>query len=97
MQEQQEGSHQIVDALKIMNDITSEVKSASHEMAIGNQQILTEINNLQDATLVIKGGMDEMSVGAKEMNNTGSLLSNISTKVSESINNIGNQIDQFQV
>lgn len=97
MEEQQEGSKQIVDALKIMNDSTSEVKNASHEMAIGNRQILDEVNNLQNATSVIKGGMEEMTVGAKAMNNTSAALSEISSKVGDSINMIGSQIDQFQV
>ena len=97
MEEQQIGSQQIVDALKLMNDSTGEVKNASHEMAIGNQAILTEIHNLQDATQVIKDGMNEMSIGAKEMNQTSAALSEISSKVNESINQIGTQIDQFQV
>ena len=97
MEEQQEGSHQIVDALKIMNDSTSEVKTASHEMSIGNQQILNEIHNLQDATQVIKDGMNEMSIGAREMNGTSAVLAEISSKVGESIDQIGAQVDQFQV
>ena len=97
MSEQQSGSQQIVEALKIMNDSTSEVKSASQEMAVGNQAILAEVQKLQDATVVIRDGMAEMSLGAKEMNKTGSVLSDISGKVRESINRIGAQIDQFQV
>ncbi|MBQ9627217.1 MAG: hypothetical protein IJR40_08600, partial [Treponema sp.] len=64
---------------------------------IGNRQILDEVNNLQNATSVIKGGMEEMTVGAKEMNNTSAALSEISSKVGDSINMIGSQIDQFQV
>ena len=97
MEEQQVGSQQIVDALKLMNDSTGEVKNASHEMAVGNQAILSEIHTLQDATHVIKDGMSEMSIGAKEMNQTSAALSEISSKVNESINQIGTQIDQFQV
>lgn len=97
MQEQQEGSRQIVDALKLMNNSTSEVKAASHEMSIGNQSILTEIKNLQEATIVIKDGMTEMSIGAKEMNKTGANLSEISRKVGDSVVQIGNQIDLFEV
>ena len=97
MEEQQEGSHQIVDALKIMNDSTSEVKTASHEMSVGNQAILTEIHNLQDATQIIKDGMNEMSIGAREMNGTSAILAEISGKVGESIDQIGAQVDQFQV
>ena len=97
MKEQKEGSRQIVDALKMMNDSTLEVKNASHEMAVGNRAILEEIRNLQDATNVIKDGIDEMSCGASEMNKTSALLSHISTKVTGSINRIGDQIDQFRV
>ena len=97
MKEQKEGSRQIVDVLKMMNDSTLEVKNASHEMAVGNRAILEEIRNLQDATNVIKDGIDEMSCGASEMNKTSALLSHISTKVTDSINRIGNQIDQFRV
>ncbi|MBQ2529252.1 MAG: HAMP domain-containing protein [Treponema sp.] len=97
MQEQKTGSQQIVDVLKMMNDSTLEVKNASHEMAVGNRAILGEIRTLQDATGMIRNGMDEMSVGAAEINKTSSLLSEISTKVSDSINRIGTQIDQFKV
>lgn len=97
MEEQHTGSQQIVSALKIMNDSTLEVKNASHEMADGNRAILTEIKNLQDATTVIKDEMNEMAVGASEMNKTGTLLSEISSKVRESINRMGNHIDRFKV
>lgn len=97
MQEQQEGSRQIVEALKIMNDSTLDVKNASHVMAEGNRAILAEIQNLKLATGLIKEGMGEMSAGAAEMNRTSSVLSGISSKVSDSIGRIGTQIDQFQV
>lgn len=87
----------IVDALNTMNDNTSEVRSASHEMSEGNRTILTEIQNLQTATGVIKDGMTEMTIGAEEMNKTSGHLSEISGKVNDSINRIGMQIDQFKV
>ena len=97
MEEQQEGSKQIVESLKIMNDNTTEVRTASHEMAEGNRLILDEVHNLQDTTLVIKQSMKEMSIGAREMNGTSSALSEISSKVRDSIKIIGSEIDQFKV
>ena len=97
MEEQQEGSSQIVDSLKVMNDSTSEVRAAGKEMAEGNRLILDEVHNLQDTTLVIKESMNEMSVGAKAMNGTSSTLSEISSKARESIKTIGDEIDQFKV
>ncbi len=50
MEEQQEGSKQIGAALMLMNDNTSEVRAASHEMAEGNKSILVEIDQLRNTT-----------------------------------------------
>ena len=97
MEEQQEGSKQILDSLKLMNDSTAEVKTASHEMQNGNETILQEIHNLQDTTIVIKESMAEMTQGAKDMNNTSAQLSDITSKVRCAIDKIGQEIDQFEV
>ncbi len=97
MEEQQAGSKQILESLKLMNDSTAEVKTAGQEMKAGNQTILQEIHNLQDTTQVIKESMAEMSSGAKDMNGTSAALSDISSKVHYSIQKIGQEIDQFKV
>ena len=97
MEEQQDGSKQILESLKLMNDSTSEVKTAGQEMKSGNQLILKEIQNLQDTTVVIKESMNEMSSGTKDMNRTSAALSEISSKVRSSIQKIGEEIDQFKV
>ena len=97
MEEQQTGSKQILESLKMMNDSTAEVKTAGQEMKSGNQTILQEIHNLQDTTQVIKESMAEMSSGAKDMNGTSAALSDISSKVHYSIQKIGQEIDQFKV
>ena len=97
MEEQQEGSKQILESLRLMNDSTAEVKTAGEEMKSGNQMILKEVQNLQDTTIVIKQSMTEMSEGAKGMNKTSAALSDISAKVHDSIQKIGQEIDQFKV
>ena len=97
MEEQNEGSKQITEALHHMNDSTGEVRTASSEMAEGNKMILKEVQLLQHATSEMTNGMDEMSIGAKKINETGSALNDIAHKMSESITDIGNQIDQFKV
>lgn len=97
MEEQNEGSRQITDALKMMNDSTVEVRGASAEMNEGNSLILNEVKELQDVTHVIRTGMDEMKIGAQKISETGTAMSGISTKVQESINRIGAQVDLFKV
>ncbi len=97
MEEQQIGSKQIIDALKSMNNSTSEVHSASSEMTEGNRHILSEIQKLQDATETMKGSIEEMHTGAEKINETGAALSTISGKVAENIKQIGSEIDLFKV
>ncbi|MBO4320071.1 MAG: methyl-accepting chemotaxis protein, partial [Treponema sp.] len=97
MEEQNEGSKQILESLKMMNNSTSEVRNASIEMQEGNKLILSEVKHLQDATIVMKSSMDEMSVGAKKINETGSVLSQVSDRMKSSIDKIGKQIDEFKV
>ena len=96
MEEQQVGSQQIVDSLTVMNDSTSEVRTASHEMAEGNRLILEEIHNLQASTGVIKDSVTEMSGGAEEIGRTGKRLSDLSAKMRGAVKTIGNEIDQSE-
>ncbi|MBQ7158586.1 MAG: cache domain-containing protein [Treponema sp.] len=97
MEEQNEGSKQITEALHNMNDSTVEVRNASSEMEEGNRMILKEVQNLQNATMAMNESMEEMSIGARKINETGATLSDISGKVKDSINQIGEQVDQFKV
>ena len=97
MDEQNEGSKQILDALKMMNDSTQEVRGASDEMQEGNKLILSEVQQLQDVTVSMKSSMDEMAVGAQKINETGAVLTEVSNRMKDSIVKIGKQIDEFKV
>ena len=97
MEEQQAGSRQIGDSLHSMNDSTAEVKIASREMTEGNKAILDEMERLQSATASIMQSMDEMSHSATKIHETGNALNDVTKDMSESIGNIGTQIDQFAV
>ena len=97
MVEQQSGSKQILSALQIMNESTQKVRTASSEMASGNKTILEEVRILKDSTSVIQNSMSEMTAGARTINETGAQLYSISREVSDSIKEIGKQIDLFKV
>ncbi len=96
MAEQNEGSKQIGESLTLMNSSTQEVQTAAKEMSLRNERILSEMNNLQDATISIQTNMDEMAVGARQINETGTALSEVSGNVQYSITKIGSQIDRFK-
>ena len=97
MEEQNAGSKQIGEALHAMNDTTSEVRTASHEMAIGNQSILAEVRHLQEATGAMKESMEKIITGADKINSSGKELNAIAPQMKSSIDHISSQIDQFKV
>lgn len=97
MNEQKEGSMQINQSLNVMNDSTIEVRTASKEMAEGNKVILEDIQKLQSVTGQMKETMQQMAIGAKKINETGAALSGIADNMDISIQEIGNQVDQFKV
>lgn len=97
MDEQHKGSERINESLGTMNNSTQIVLSAVSEMSEGNSAILKEIQNLQNSTMDLKQNMSEMQNGAESIQKTGNSLSEISDKMSDSIDEIGGQVDQFQV
>ncbi|HUX39426.1 MAG TPA: methyl-accepting chemotaxis protein [Rectinemataceae bacterium] len=64
MTEQREASSQVLDALRQMNEITSEVRSGSVEMSLGNRAILDEMAKLLDMTSIIETRMGELAEAA---------------------------------
>ena len=97
MEEQNEGSKQITDALRNMNDSTVEVQKASRTMSDQKNAVTSGMGHLRDATDVMKESMEEISVGARKINETGAMLSEISGKVQDAIDQIGAQVDLFTV
>ena len=80
-----------------MNDNTTEVRAASHEMAVGNQQILNEVDHLRDTTSVIKESMAKISESAENIKASSNALNDISGSVQKTVEEIGSQIDLFTV
>ena len=97
MEEQNEGSQQITEALHTMNDSTVEVRNASNEMSEGNKMILKEVQQLQNAAMAMSQSMEEIAIGARKINETGAALSEVSGQINGSINKIGEQVDKFKV
>ena len=58
---------------------------------------MSEAYALQEATHSISSGMREVASSATKINETGGALSEISTLMKNSIDEIGEQVDQFEV
>ena len=97
MTEQQEGSVQITDALRNMHDSTAEVQKASQKMTEESRVIVDEVGTLQTETEAMRRSMDEMAHGADKISEMGASLTDISGVMEQSINEIGRQVDQFEL
>ncbi|MCL2831979.1 MAG: methyl-accepting chemotaxis protein [Treponema sp.] len=97
MEEQGEGSKQILQAIGEVNDITQQVKAGSGEMLEGSKEIIQEGKNLENVTQEITGGMNEMALGADQINIAVNEVNSISEKNKESIDMLVKEVSRFKV
>jgi methyl-accepting chemotaxis protein len=97
MEEQGEGSKQILEGIGDVNNITRAVKTSSEEMREGSKEVITESQNLEKATQEITGGMNEMSSGAEQINIAVNQVNELSAKNREGINSLIKEVSRFKV
>jgi len=97
MEEQGEGSKQILDALSQLNVITQQVKAGSTEMLEGSKEVITESKSLEMMTQEITGGMNEMAAGAEQINVAIVKVNDLSENNRENINYLVQEVSRFKV
>ena len=96
MEEQGEGSKQILEGLSNVKEITQQVKSGSNEMHIGAQEVIKESQSLEEVTQEITLGMNEMASGAEQINTSVNQVNDISLKNREGIGNLMKEVARFK-
>ncbi|GBU26495.1 methyl-accepting chemotaxis protein [Treponema sp. R8-4-B8] len=97
MEEQGEGSRQILDGVSNVNEITRQVKGGSQEMLEGSKEVMNESRNLEVVTQEITGGMNEMASGADQVNVAVHHVNEICIKNRESIESLMREVSRFKV
>jgi methyl-accepting chemotaxis protein len=97
MEEQTEGSKQILDGVAKVNDITTQVKQSADQMLEGSQQIVTESHNLEAATTEISNGMNEMALGAEQINKAVTQVNDDSGRNRDGISALSDAVSRFKV
>jgi len=97
MEEQGEGSKQILDGISNVNSITKQVQAGSHEMLDGAKEVIQESINLEKATQEITSGINEMSSGAEQINVAVHQVNEISIKNREGIGHLIKEVSRFKV
>jgi len=97
MEEQGEGSKQILEGISNVNMITKKVQAGSHEMLDGAKEVIQESINLEKATQEITSGINEMSSGAEQINVAVHQVNEISIKNREGIATLIKEVSRFKV
>ncbi|MDR2596715.1 MAG: methyl-accepting chemotaxis protein [Treponema sp.] len=97
MEEQGQGSKQILEGVGNVNEITRQVKSGSNEMLEGAKEVIQESNSLEKATHEITNGMNEIASGAAQINVAVNHVNEISAKNREGIDALIREVSRFKV
>ena len=97
MEEQGEGSKQILEAIGSLNDITRQVKDGSAKMLEGSKEVITESKNLETTTQEITYGMTEMAKGAEQISLAANEVNKISEQNKEIIGDLATAVSRFKV
>jgi len=97
MKEQENGSREVLGAIKTINAVTTEVKAGSGEMLRGGEGVAEEMRKLDDLTHIIADSMNEMASGAVQISNAVQDVNEITQKNKASIENLAKEVKKFKV
>ena len=96
MREQENGSREVLTAIKSINSVTIEVQAGSEEMLKGGEGVAEEMQKLDSLTRVITESMNEMASGAVQINNAVQEVSEITQKNKRSIESLAEEVGKFK-
>ena len=97
MREQENGSKEVLTAIRDINTVTNQVNDGSAEMLRGGENVAQEMQKLDELTRVITDSMNEMASGAVQISNAVQEVNAISQKNKHSIENLANEVSKFKV
>ena len=97
MKEQENGSKEVLTAIKNINMVTVEVQAGSEEMLKGGEGVTEEMRKLDDLTRIITESMNEMASGAVQINNAVQEVNEITQKNKRSIEALASEVAKFKV
>jgi methyl-accepting chemotaxis protein len=97
MEEQGEGSRQILEAVTQLNSVTGLVRKASSEMTAESKAVMDQSTDLKMITGEVAGSMDEMTQGADEISNAINKVQEIGEKNKKNIGAVSRDIARFRV
>ena len=97
MNEQENGSNEVLSAIHDINNITLEVQSGSAEMLKAGEDAVKEMNRLEGLTQIINDSIQEMSAGTDQIQTSCSEVKGISQKNKMNIEALAEEVGKFKI
>ena len=97
MREQENGSKEVLTAIKNINTVTTEVQAGSEEMLKGGESMAKEMQKLDSLTRIISESMNGMASGAVQINNAVQEVNELTQKNKRSIANLAEEVEKFKI
>ncbi|MCQ2575163.1 MAG: methyl-accepting chemotaxis protein [Treponema sp.] len=97
MDEQNEGSAQILESLNSMKQESMEVSENAQQLSIGLGNMSNDMEAVSNIAATILGSMDEMAAGSQQISQATREVSDLALKTQESMEVINKLIGQFKV
>ena len=97
MEEQGDGSRQILEAVTQLNSVTNLVRKSSSEMTAESKVVMDQSEELKRITGEVAVSMDEMTQGADEISNAINKVQEIGEKNKKNISTLTGDISRFKV
>jgi methyl-accepting chemotaxis protein len=96
MNEQNEGSTQILTTLQVINDVTAKVRGGSKEMSAGNGVILGEMNGISASSQEVRQSIGQIAAAFEEIEKTAQGVSTAAEKIMENIRGMESAVGHFK-
>ena len=97
MREQENGSKEVLTAIRDINMVTNQVNDGSGEMLRGGENVAQEMQKLDNLTRIITDSMNEMASGVVQINNAVQEVNAITQKNKANIENLTAEVGKFKV
>jgi len=97
MEEQGNGSRQILEAIMQLNTVTSQVRKSSSDMITESKEVLNQSESLKKVTNEVAGNMDGMTKNAEEISSAFARVQGITTENKSNIDELSFEISKFKV
>ena len=97
MQEQSIGSKEILESIRDINTVTTQVETGSEKMLRHGENIVEEMKKLDELTHVIADSMNDMASGTVQINAVAEKINQISQKNKASIETLISEVGNFKV